>query len=110
MAHEGLPHARCALGAVMHEHKGIRHGNAAGRVRVRAAMLPAHSGFPAAQQEAWVAGCPCCRARGQHQPSDYDTAPYHAIYYPCSGIAYLVMCIVIPPHRLSDSDNSIPAR
>ena len=64
MAHEGLPHARCALGAVMHEHKGIRHGNAAGRVRVRDAMLPAHSNFRAARQEAWVAGCPCCRAHG----------------------------------------------
>jgi hypothetical protein len=110
MAHEGLPHARCALGAVMHEHTGIRHGNVAGRVRVWAAMLPAHSDFPAAQQEAWVAGCPCCWARGQRQPSDYDTAPSHAMCYPSSGIAYLVMCIVISPHRLSDSDNSIPAR
>ena len=64
----------------------------------------------AARGAAWVAGCPCCRACGPQQLSDFDTTPYHAIHYPCSGITYLVMCIAIPPHRLSDSDDFIPAR
>ena len=37
---------------MMRAHKGTCHGNVAGRVRVQAAMLSAHSDFSVAQQEA----------------------------------------------------------